>query len=773
MCMTAMFAALCLLSGNVAAQRQPGPETLGYFLGVAPERLHIEEKDSPNLIFQTNVAYDPRVDLRADRVIIHRHGADMESVVEALQSWQAAGHDVIRMFFVSSDAGQHFEQGRVTGEPRPDVMEMTAGGRILRIEGHRAYIFPDDDWIAYVRGFIDHAFEHGAVGVAPEEPFGHAQTGYEEAYKRIWEETMDVPWTRPHASPASFWQSAQFKSDRFYDMMDQLSAHSKAIAGEQEKSFDCLLPVHSLLSNMAGGRIFPNVRSIDLEHVDAWIAQVWQGPVLWALGNLAGTRYDGFFESALGLYGTFAELSRNTDKTMYFLVDPVEDDPRRSWTIYQDNYERCVVAMLQFPWVDHYEVMPWPDRIFLPGYAMGSGTPGPSDYLTRLMAVQTVLNDMPHAEAVRSRNDQGLGVLIADTASWEIHGPESPGFDAFHGLYLPFAVQGILVRLPWLERAAEPGYLDDFRVLALSYDLQKPERPEIHDGLLDWVRNGGRLVLVGGDSAYNAVDAWWNRDGFASPAEALLRAAGVETTLTPGQPLSRISFADRSMDIAEQVKTIVFSDIPDAKVLARNDTGDVIAFAHPLGRGGLVALGTPAGWGAQSETGVAVFAQAIQYAAGKAGAALEPMNTVSIRRGPWLAAYVMKTPETFTGTFIDVFDDAYPVVENPAYPAGSSVLLKEVFPEAMRPQLLFATHRLVFAEARKNEFALVMEGPSETLAAARIASPYGKDRISGIHAVTAEGHYTPVIHKYDPDSRSSLIQFTYHPQGVAVRMHWE
>src|SRR5690606_11954481 len=145
-----------------------------------------------------------------------------------------------------------------------------------------------------------------------------------------------------------------------------------------------ILPIHSILSNMAGGRIFPNVASLGIEHLDGYIAQVWQGPVLWALGNLEGERYDGFFESALGLYSTFAELSRNSGKEMHFLVDPVEDDPNRTWKTYQRNYQMCVVAMLHYPWVNRYEVMPWPDRIFLPGFSTGSGTPGPSDYLTQL-----------------------------------------------------------------------------------------------------------------------------------------------------------------------------------------------------------------------------------------------------------------------------------------------------------------------------------------------------------------------------------------------------
>jgi hypothetical protein len=760
----------------LSAASQPSSETttLAAFIDVAPELVRPPENAQPNILFQTNVAYDPRVDLRADQVIVHRHGSTMEGVAEGLETWQEAGHDVVRMFFVSSDAGQHFEQGRVTGEPRPDVMEMTADGSVLRIENHRAYIFPDDDWVDYVATFIDHAIAHGAVGVAPEEPFGHAQTGYEEAYKRLWERSTGTPWSPPHASPRAFWQAGRFKSAHFLDMIERLSDHSNAAALEQGVPFDFLLPIHSPLSNMAGGRIFPNVGSIGLEHVDAWIAQVWQGPVLWALGNLAGEKHDGFMESAISLYGTFAELARNTDQTMYFLVDPVEDDPQRTWATYKERYEQCVVAMLQYPWVDHYEVMPWPDRIFLPGYGMGSGTPGPSDYLTQLMAVIAALHEMPGADAQPSPNDQGFGVFLADSASWEIHGPQSPGFDSFHGLYLPFAAEGVLVRLPWLERADEPGYLDDFRVLALSYDLQKPVRPKLHQGVLEWVRAGGWLVLVGGASAYDDVDAWWNQDGFASPGAALLHAAGAQARPEPGHSVTGVVLSDgETFEWDGAVDALVYHDVPEAQTLARTQDGDVVAFAHPLGQGGVVALGTPAAWAAKSEAGVQVFQKVVQYAASQNGGELQRMNTVSIERGPWTAAWVVDAPEQFTGAFVDVFDPALPVVVDPVYPPGASALLKRIEPEPARPSILFATHRLVFAESREQELVFVMEGPSETLAAARVASPDGKNRIAESSARNAEGADVPVLHKYDPDSRSSLVQFPYHPQGVAVRLRWE
>ena len=355
---------------------------LADFLGADASALQAPVKSDPSVIFQTNEDYDPRIDLRPDQVIVHMHGRKPDEIKRGITSWQDHGHDVIRMFFASSDANQDFEQGRADGTAHTDAQETEANGNVLRC-GDRAYTFPTAEWKTYCKTFIDQAVANGVVGISPEEPFAHGTAGYSGAYKRTFAEVMGKPWVAPYASPAAYWEACQFKSNQFYQLVEEYSSHLKELAAAQNRSVRYILPIHSLLSNMAGGRIFSNVRSIGLENVDAWIAQVWTGPVLWAMGDLSGQRYDGFFESALSLYSTFAELCRGVDgRDMYFLVDPVEDDPNFSWDTYRLRYQMCVAAMLQYPWVDHYEVMPWPDRIYLPGFSMGGGTPGPADYLT-------------------------------------------------------------------------------------------------------------------------------------------------------------------------------------------------------------------------------------------------------------------------------------------------------------------------------------------------------------------------------------------------------
>jgi len=42
----------------------------------------------------------------------------------------------------------------------------------------------------------------------------------------------------------------------------------------------------------------------------------------------------------------------------------VEDNPEHGWEEYADKYKKTLTAALFWPDVDHYEVCPWPNRVF-------------------------------------------------------------------------------------------------------------------------------------------------------------------------------------------------------------------------------------------------------------------------------------------------------------------------------------------------------------------------------------------------------------------------
>ncbi|MGC4031800.1 MAG: hypothetical protein QM754_08725 [Tepidisphaeraceae bacterium] len=72
-----------------------------------------------------------------------------------------------------------------------------------------------------------------------------------------------------------------------------------------------------------------------------------------------------------------------------------------SWYDYRTNWETTLVASLLQPEVHHYEIMPWPHRIFQKNYPSTQPVtrdtpriPMPKEYETELQAVITAMGDL-------------------------------------------------------------------------------------------------------------------------------------------------------------------------------------------------------------------------------------------------------------------------------------------------------------------------------------------------------------------------------------------
>jgi hypothetical protein len=219
------------------------------------------------------------------------------------------------------------------------------------------------------------------------------------------------------------------------------------------------------------------------------------------------------------------------DRSLYFLADPVEDDPNYSWPEYESWYKDGLAASLLFPQARGYEVMPWPDRIYLPGQGTAKGVPAPATYLTQLGSIAAALKELPTAGPLRwEGGTRGVGVITLDTLMWQRGGPQGSSMRSLHGLTLPLLKRGIPAEIVPGERAGDRDYLARYKVLIVSYDAQKPLSNDVNRNLSEWVKAGGVLVAVGGEDAYNRIGEWWNRSGFDGPTDHLLRqcTAGVE-----------------------------------------------------------------------------------------------------------------------------------------------------------------------------------------------------------------------------------------------------
>jgi hypothetical protein len=124
------------------------------------------------------------------------------------------------------------------------------------------------------------------------------------------------------------------------------------------------------------------------------------------------------------------------------LVDPVEDDPNHTWDEFRRWYLHSTAAILMITDVNRYEIMPWPERIFLSGYPTGGGSPAPAEFRSTILSVCQALQEMPAGGQwldVRTRQPippgGRVGVAINDSVTWQTDGLAA--LDGTYGLVMP------------------------------------------------------------------------------------------------------------------------------------------------------------------------------------------------------------------------------------------------------------------------------------------------------------------------------------------------
>jgi len=487
------------------------PDGLEKWLGITPEdgarsaRRTREQTTS----LQTPTGYREDNDLKVDRIIIAGNSA------ESIASWAAMGYEPQVM--VGFRAGAEWLQETHNGTPGSDEVQTDSRGQPLTCGPGSYYMVPTQNRRELFRRYFAEAVARGARAACPEEPEFFSNAGYSPAFRREWRDFYGEPWEDQAGSV-----EARYRSDRLKVALERrLLQACYAGARSVDPAVPRYLLAHSPLSYTAWGIVFGHHDAIATGEVDAMIAQVWTGTARTPI-TYAGDHRERTFENAYLEYASCVGLVRDLPIELWFLMDPLEDNPDRAMEDYHVNYERTLAAALMFPEVTHYETMPWPTRIF--GRV-------PDGFATEICSVINALSDMQNQTAVHSHcGPEGIGTFLSDSAMWQRGAPHRSDLDCFYGVALPLLMRGIPVEVPHLDRAVDPGYLDRYRLLFVSYDFQKPMEPEINQALADWARRGGCLVLLGGEDPYNAVPAWWQERGFASPQDHLLSLCGLDVS---------------------------------------------------------------------------------------------------------------------------------------------------------------------------------------------------------------------------------------------------
>lgn len=483
-------------------------------------------------VFQTGHPFSERIDLRADVAIVYGFGNDM---VGRIKSWRDRGYRIHLMTGVSWGEYQDYVHGKWDGVNHEDEIQTRSDGTKIGHGGDVWYMSPGKEYGTYLSVGVRKALDAGVEAVHLEEPEFWTAGGYAPAFKREWQDAYGEPWQDPKSSPDARWRANKLMYGLYRRALQQVFDSVQAYNREKGRHVRCYVPTHSLLNYAHWGIVSPESSLAALNGCDGYIAQVWTGTAR-TPNVYNNVKKERTFETAFLEYGAMQNLVRATGRNVWYLADPIEDDPNHDWGDYRRNYHSTLIASLLQPDVSQYETIPWPERVFNDKYpservpSQRVGIPGP--YAQELGVVFNALKDMRQTTYGWESGTRGIGVVVSDSLMFERGDGDAsdPDMSHFYGLAMPFVKRGMPVQPMQLENFGLKGYLDDTKLLVMSYEGQKPLSADVHKPIADWVRGGGTLVFVDDDSdPFLKVREWWNTGGnaYATPRQELFEELGV------------------------------------------------------------------------------------------------------------------------------------------------------------------------------------------------------------------------------------------------------
>lgn len=529
----------------------------------------IRNKEEERTGYQIGEFPPDSVDNHCDFAMVYRLDP---TTLERIKIYKDKGYIVHLMVGISWGRYLDYLEGEWDGREHWDEGQTDRYGNMILHNPKVPYMCPTVSFSNYLSEKLKIAVDAGVEAIHVEEPEFWDRAGYSEAFKREYKTYYREDWVPPHESVDAKYKCSKLKAYLFTRTIDRLSASLKEYAWvKYNRELRFYVPTHSLLNYTQWKIVSPEGKLSDIPCVDGCIAQVWSETArekTWFDGELK----ERTFECAYLEYGVMQELVKGTGRKMWFLHDPIGDNPNNDWNDYRRNYLCTVAASLMHPKVNTYEFCPWPNRVFECEYPQGSPNAEriPPEYATLLnnnfntlgtlelgesdgLRVGVLTGDCqlyqreyPDCEFSEKKEEQ-VGTVITESVSFvdevkeKIFNAETPdketllkymqssAFPGFFSLALPFLKYGLPVRPVLLDNARRyTGYLNDYDVLILSYEFMKPDYPDINNTLAEWVKQGGTLIYVGdGKDPFNDINSWWTGK-YKNPSEHLFEMLGIQ-----------------------------------------------------------------------------------------------------------------------------------------------------------------------------------------------------------------------------------------------------
>ena len=740
----------------------------------------IREKEEIKTGFQEIEPWSSEIDLQTDFVMVYGLNESLES---RMQQYRERGYKVHLMLGCAWGNYKEYLCGRWDGKEHWDECQTDRNGNPILHGVDTPYMVPTRSFIQYLTEHLCALIDKGITEIYMEEPEFWEAGGYSEAFKKEYLAYYGVDWEPPHTNINAKYRSSRLKAYLYGRLVRHLSRNIKEYGRKTGKEIHFYVATHSLVNYAQWKIMSPESRLLDVDEVDGFIAQVWTGTS--GTGNVYEGHYKSrTFETAYLEYGIMQELVKGTDKEVWFLQDPVEDNPEHGWEEYADKYKKTLTAALFWPDVDHYEVCPWPNRVFkgryprkvglaegmIPTEDMEGAKNIPDTYATFLAGMIQTLGDMTKEESETEKD--AVGVFLADSCMYqrtypdqvEHHGQkinlsgmedwmnrlifqkeeerqlllsmekmeyaykECCAFPDWFGLTLPLLKYGLPIQPVYFDHMVRyDEYLRKYRYLILSYEFMKPESEEFHHKLVEWVKQGGTLFYIGKDfDPYNYLQEWWQKFSCDTPAQHLFAEFGMDKE--PANGCYRIG----------EGNVLVWNEVP-----ALLSVNEAIADKYR-------------NW--------------IREGLKMGGYHWKMCNYLSVRRDPYIVIASMQESDTGSvytkeGLFVDLYEDKYPVVERVLVEPGQEKLLFDLEKIKEDVRIIATAARIENMVCENGQLSIEAKAIDHIQVNMRIRLP-GKPEDLCAH--TESGKNMELQSVWDEKSRTVLLSYRSNNEKVHI-----
>ena len=642
-------------------------------------------------LYQCNAGYNPVYDVHTDCMLAYVYGINNGG---ALESWVKNKHTygdntvIGLMVAINRDSGEYVEE--YAGERGLMDVQTRADGTYRQhstMGPHNIYyMVPTEPYVEYKWKVLQHFLDTGHIKVITfEEPELWNDAGYSKGFQEEWEKFYGFTYQRQEESADARYRSQYLKAHLFYDAVRKLAKRVK----ENYPGVQVILPTHSIDDYCAHG-IATNLSMFSsVPDVDGFIGQTWSDGVVRPL-PFAGEECENPFATAVTQYRSYRPFL-DPEHALYLLQDPASDNPTLTQPEKEERWKKTVVAsmMQDDSVVSQFTI--WPQRAF---------SAASRDYRSIQLNVYKMYYEMAGLQGCIYGGSAGIGFGLSDTASWcigENHQVTAKNLATIFGVSMQLIEDCILPDIIALDMLTDVKQLSHMRVLLVAYDAMKPLNEQIQQVLADWVKQGGRLLVVGCDDDYtHLTDAWWTKNG-TTPAEDLLARCGVNAKrdkvgIKRVAPVFNGAALDETCilpaDYAKRSVAYVGESITPFMTVGN----DLLGFTANAGKGVIGVLGVPSAYFALSRATADTLRDLWKLMLQGDSVGYVPADTLAVARGQYVALWGSKDLELNPQkVYLDLFDYGMKPVQGGVLKKGLTAFYFDVTEQvkAGKPTLLF------------------------------------------------------------------------------------